>query len=133
MPKQMDRFPLSLILAPLGIIGLLALATNSEDLENGTNDGASKSILSASSGGGNNQSSPRSSSERVGIELEPIDVSRERVLPDAETEAKRQRRGSRGSFDEGSAKTDTRRGSPTCPLAPHSRRDSCELDDAQTR
>ena len=123
-----------LLLAPLGVIALLAIATNDgEEENNGSHKRGSKRILSPSRGSDNHLSPARSRSERMGIELESILISRERAESDAEAERNRHRLESSDCIDARSPEKETRRSSIAGASPKDSSGDICKLDNASAR
>ena len=121
-------------MAPLGVLALLAMATNDDEEEkDGSDKRASKRLLSPSSRSDNNLSPARSRSERMGIELESILISRERDQLDAEAERNGQRRTSSPCIDRRSPEKKTRRSSIAGASPKDSSGDIRELDNASAR
>ena len=93
-----------MLLAPIGVIALLAMAVKNDDIDkDGTDKGTRERVLSPDCGSDNHLSPPRSSSERVGIALELSNLSRQRTRSDVQTAGKQQRLRSRAGSHEGAA------------------------------
>ena len=77
-----------LLLAPIGVIALLAMATNDDPYPNGTDKSTHKRVLSPVGSCSDNRGSPHARDQRVGIELESIITSRKRTGSDGSAEGR---------------------------------------------